>query len=447
MDLCQVLEDAIKNGDGASARAAIDYGAKARYTTHGGTGDFGHEFGFTLLMDAASRGGGVGGSVEVIEALLEAPVPAQLEARHKDVDGHQNSGCVAIHFAAQGGHPDAVDVLLDYGAEVNALDAGGRTPLMRAAYRGSPSSYFDVEAESDEGSFGFGFGAPPKLVPNTTGDRPSDHSNGAGAADAVRRLLRAGASINACDTCDRTAVMYAAAKGDVDVVDLLLAQRGVNVGMVDEFGHGALRHAVGRGSAMIANSSPYDSFGDNDREDREARWRRNARQQMRRDQKPDYGGVVEKLLRAGAEVDIDDSCGTMVCYTKLFDIALRQPIRDDDAVLRSLLVASAAARKWVNNYLEAWFGSKEAWYGTKEQWTPLMHVVTRTESAAFRWRGTKSVWENAVRMLRAGADMTPTNRGKTALHYSLRQGNIRQDPKCLKVSVLLVRCGMVQEKF
>ncbi len=43
------------------------------------------------------------------------------------------TGYSPLHFAAYNGHPDAVRLLIDRGAEVSAADSGGRTPLHEAA--------------------------------------------------------------------------------------------------------------------------------------------------------------------------------------------------------------------------------------------------------------------------------------------------------------------------
>ena len=47
-------------------------------------------------------------------------------------------GDTALHFAAKGGHPDSVEVLITNGADVMAKDgvSGGRTALDWAAERG-----------------------------------------------------------------------------------------------------------------------------------------------------------------------------------------------------------------------------------------------------------------------------------------------------------------------
>jgi ankyrin repeat protein len=86
----------------------------------------------------------------------------------------------ALHFAAhRRDNPALVQLLIDAGAALDALDYCNRTPLHITASKG--------------------------------------HS------DAARALLEAGAAVNACDVDGRSVLHYAAAQGSKAVVSLLLA--------------------------------------------------------------------------------------------------------------------------------------------------------------------------------------------------------------------------------
>lgn len=54
-----------------------------------------------------------------------------------DPDAVDSSGYTALHYAARSGHRQICEMLLDHGANVNAMTrSGGATPLHRAAYQG-----------------------------------------------------------------------------------------------------------------------------------------------------------------------------------------------------------------------------------------------------------------------------------------------------------------------
>ena len=104
----------------------------------------------------------------VCAALANAGLPASSEAAAQ-----------ALMRAALIGHTSAVRALLDGGADVNAPDPNGWTPLMEAVF--------------------------------------------AGHADTIRALLIRGADANTKDHAGWTPLMEAASKGHVEVVMILLA--------------------------------------------------------------------------------------------------------------------------------------------------------------------------------------------------------------------------------
>lgn len=79
--------------------------------------------GETPLMMAALRG-----NLAAVRALLDKGVPARRE------------GWSALHYAATGPSADAVQLLLERGAEIDARSPNGSTPLMMAARYGSEAS-------------------------------------------------------------------------------------------------------------------------------------------------------------------------------------------------------------------------------------------------------------------------------------------------------------------
>jgi ankyrin repeat protein len=82
-----------------------------------------------------------------------------------------------LHAAVAGGHVEVSLLLIDSGADVNAVDAGGHTPLHIAAE--------------------------------------------AGYAPVAKALLARGASAHVVDSEDRTPLSRAAVKGHTEIVDLI----------------------------------------------------------------------------------------------------------------------------------------------------------------------------------------------------------------------------------
>jgi ankyrin repeat protein len=84
----------------------------------------------------------------------------------------------ALHWAAERGFSSMIDLLLQHGAEIEATDRGGRTPLLRAVEEGK--------------------------------------------APAAAKLLHAGANVNASDASGNTALSYAVKDRNLPMVELLL---------------------------------------------------------------------------------------------------------------------------------------------------------------------------------------------------------------------------------
>jgi ankyrin repeat protein len=139
------------------------------------------------------------GDVKRLEALL-ATVKATEVGRDKRT---------ALHEAADGQRADAARLLLSHGADVNARDSGGDTPLLVAARRG--------------------------------------------AADVIDVLLGAGADMAATDVRGGTALMLAVAAQSRQSVELLLA-KGADVGPRDAHGLSVLDLAERAGTTPTATA-------------------------------------------------------------------------------------------------------------------------------------------------------------------------------------------------
>jgi ankyrin repeat protein len=113
----------------------------------------------------------------------------------------------ALHMAAYNGHTEAIKLLLEHGATIDARDTEGKTALLHAC----------------------------------TGPFP----------EAVKVLLDAGADINTTETTEAfTPLMMAAGLGQTAVVKILL-ERKANKALMDSDGDTALKHAQNSQHAEI----------------------------------------------------------------------------------------------------------------------------------------------------------------------------------------------------
>ena len=168
----------------------------------------GEDHGNTPLMAAAQRA-----DLATMRTLLD---------RGADPNAHNLLGATPLMFAASAkpaNHPSpktapaAIQLLLDRGAMVNTQSNNGRTALIDAAAQGNPES--------------------------------------------VRLLLAAGADANARTQFGDTALLEATARGYTDITVLLL-QSGARTEDVNANGQTALMLAIGQAPQYSQQMSPYE---------------------------------------------------------------------------------------------------------------------------------------------------------------------------------------------
>ncbi|MEG3087406.1 ankyrin repeat domain-containing protein [Sphingomonas sp. PB4P5] len=139
--------------------------------------------------------------------------------------------------AAKLGRTDLIGPLVKAGADVNARETRGFTPLILAAYNAHPDT---VEALIAAGA--------DACLP----DRDQGNTAQMGVAfkgdDAIAaRLLKAGCDINVPNKAGQTALMMAALFARTKQIDMLLAA-GADRTLVDAAGRSAMAVAAGQGS-------------------------------------------------------------------------------------------------------------------------------------------------------------------------------------------------------
>jgi ankyrin repeat protein len=147
-------------------------------------------------------------------------------------------GVTPLMHAAAFGSPQAVKMLIDAGANVNATDGFGATALVWAAGDAAKARMLveagaDVQARTTNGR-------TPLIV-------AAAHD---GNARTVRLLLERGAKVNSADEQGDTALLVAAQADALDTVKLLL-ERGADPNDTNKGGYTPLLNASANGSAAM----------------------------------------------------------------------------------------------------------------------------------------------------------------------------------------------------
>jgi ankyrin repeat protein len=208
------LLEAVKRHNAAHVRAALAHGASPAERFYGD---------LTVAHMAAQWD-----SVDVLRALLAGG------ADHRWVDHNRKS---MLSYAVEAGALATMRVLLEEaGAEVEARDRLGATPLVDAARAGQAAACAlllrhgaDVHAHDCHVS---------------TPAHEASRAGGQGGADALSVLLDAGARLDALNKHRQTPLMLAAGAGALDAVRALLAAGAEAVKPQDGHGNTALMHAI-----------------------------------------------------------------------------------------------------------------------------------------------------------------------------------------------------------
>ena len=154
--------------------------------------------------------------------------------RGAEVNARNRRGSTPLHWAI---HDEAkVRLLLSKGANVNAKQALGRTPLYLAAMLGNGVSTMRLLLAG---------GADPNLA-SANGQTPLMMAATRGDVDGVQLLIEKGADVNATNGPGQTALMLACASGDARAVQLLIA-RGADVRVRSKLNETALGYAATAG--------------------------------------------------------------------------------------------------------------------------------------------------------------------------------------------------------
>ena len=311
-------------------------------------------------------------NTEAFFKVATAPDVMRCLEKGADIDARDTDGETPLHYAVgRGGTAERVNALLDAGANVEARGKYDRTPLHYAAG-------WDGTAERVNALLNAGADIHAR---DTDGETPLHYAAGwGGTAERVNALLNAGADIDARDTDGETPLHSAAGWGGTAERVNALLNAGADIDARDTDGETPLHYAVGWDDTaemvnVLLNAGADIHARDTDGET-----------PLHHAATKDTAGIVNALLNAGADIHARDTGG----WTPLHHAAEHSTAETVNALLNA--GADIHARDTGGE-------------------TPLHHAVVR-------WGGTAEIVNV---LLNAGADIHARDTGGwTPLHHAVR---------------------------
>lgn len=170
--------------------------------------------GMTPIMTAAIRGGGMDTGIDEDDDDGAGAIIQELVAQGAELNATMDkTGETSLHLAARYARADAAKRLLDAGADANAQDNTGRTPL-HAAVAADALRVFKILLRNRATNLN------ARMHEGTT---PLILAARLAIEGMVQDLISAEADINAADNTGKTALHWAAAVNNVEAVNILLA--------------------------------------------------------------------------------------------------------------------------------------------------------------------------------------------------------------------------------
>lgn len=150
-----------------------------------------------------------------------------------DVNAKRKNGSTPLHAQANLGHADVAELLISRGANVNAKNKSGTTPLHQAKSREVAELLIAKSAKVN--------------AKNDAAWTPLHMAVSRELKDVVELLISKGADVHTNSIASGTAIHLAARSGNKDIVEMLL-NSGVNVNVKDEKGEAPLHAAMTTGN-------------------------------------------------------------------------------------------------------------------------------------------------------------------------------------------------------
>jgi ankyrin repeat protein len=229
------------------------------------------------------------GNLEIVKELLNAGA---------DVNAKTNNGSTALITSAMSGHGEITKALIAAGADIEVKTNSGDSALCAAGRAGSRESIDALLASGASVKIDSGINSP--LIAAILTNQSADLTD----------LLDQGSDVNAGDTTGATALMYASALGEPNLIDLLIAGKA-DVNRADNNGRTALMNATSNAHAdcvqrLLAAGANVNAQA-------------NGTTALIEAASSGDLASVKLLLAAGANVNVKDGiCGTALSSTISF---------------------------------------------------------------------------------------------------------------------------------
>ncbi|CAK7205081.1 hypothetical protein SEUCBS139899_007846 [Sporothrix eucalyptigena] len=174
------------------------------------------------------------GQVDFIEHCLAVDSPDTVSHLLSSID---RVATKALCGAAASGHADAVKCLLDHGVDVNPADASHSSPLALAAVGGYARI---VQILLSHGADVAWVGTTSRGIVSLAAVSPSCERQ----VEVIRLLLQAGAPVNAFDNSKMTALHWAARRGHINILEVLLSQPDIDLAITGDSDMNAIHSAA-----------------------------------------------------------------------------------------------------------------------------------------------------------------------------------------------------------
>lgn len=202
------------------------------------------------------------GSLDAVRALVR--LGANMDAKYKSSYYSDRIKGTALHAAAENGHTEVVEYLLDQGADREALNGDDETPLHLAAttcikcvkvlvarganiiardkYQRTPLHHAAKASRSTIVEYLLDQGADKEARDHCQGTplhKATNWESGFTCIDCVKTLIARGANINALDNWHRSALHHATFAGRAEIFEFLISN-GANIQATDKSGDTSL---------------------------------------------------------------------------------------------------------------------------------------------------------------------------------------------------------------
>lgn len=302
----------------------------------------------------------------------------ELVAAGEKLEDEDVLGRTALMLASEGGHTGTVLVLLELGADLEAVNKRAPPGLLGVVLKERP----DAPQADAPALLAVSAPPPPQAA---RGANALMTAAGAGRPETVLALLDKGASLEAPDDLGQTALMYAAAKGGLKAVVTLL-NRGARVDAAEKQGWTPLMIAAARGrddvvAELLKRKPKLDAV--------------NSRGQsaLMAACAMAPAATVERLLAAGADTELHDGSGqTALHYAaasgradvirKLLAREAHAEARTEAGVTALMAAAQSGSAEAIKALLETPRTKLEA--ATKTGVTALMYAAASGKEGALK---------------------------------------------------------------